>query len=97
MANDKKYVAVHFGGSNRKGEKQVKAFHSAGIELLDMGQRINLGAGHMHWSNRNGLMEDTPAARALLKQVGGAIRREQPDWVGKQNKIQESMFKGDGR
>jgi hypothetical protein len=67
-----KILWVHIGGSNRKAEKQFKAFAQAGIELHDCG-----GTGVGHWSNRNCIMPDRPEARALLKKFGGTIRRDQ--------------------
>ncbi len=68
-------LAVSIGGSNRKLDKQGKAFAAAGISLRDCGQ-----AAHGHWSNRHAVMPDTPAARELLKKVGGRISREQPEY-----------------
>jgi hypothetical protein len=73
-------LRVHFGGSNRKYEKQMKTFHAEGIELWDCGS-----TGKGHWTNRNGLMPDTPAARELLKKVGGTICRDQPGYLKESN------------
>ena len=83
---DEKTIWVHFGGSNRKYDKQMKAFHDAGIELYDAG---STGVGH--WTNRDGIMPDTPEARALLKKVGGTIRRNQPGEKYEAEKIQPRM------
>ena len=66
-------LAVRVGGSNRLLDRQWKAFAHAGIPIRDCGQ-----AAHGHWSNRHACMPDTPAARELLKKVGGRIAREQP-------------------
>ena len=65
-------LLVHFGGSNRKLEKQMKAFKIADIPIHLCG---HLGRGHH--SNQAAVMPDTPAARELLKKVGGSIRRDQ--------------------
>ena len=68
-------LSVRIGGSNRLLDKQNQAFAAAGISLRDCGQ-----AFHGHWSNRHAVMPDTPAARELLKRVGGRVAREQPDF-----------------
>lgn len=65
-------LLVHFGGSNRKLEKQMKAFKAADIPIHLCG---HLGSGHH--SNQAAVMPDTPAAKELLKKVGGSIRRDQ--------------------
>jgi hypothetical protein len=58
--------------SNRKLEKQMKAFKATDIPIHLCG---HLGSGHH--SNQAAVMPDTPAARKLLKKVGGSIRRDQ--------------------
>jgi len=89
MNQNQNQVKVHIGGSNRKCEKQFKAFAAAGIELIDMGQRMTL-TGHLHLSNRIALMPDTPEARSLLKKVGGSIARDQPSYL--RNTDDRAMF-----
>ncbi len=69
-------LAVRVGGSNRLLDRQWKAFAAAGIPIRDCGQVIGKG----HWSNRHATMPDTPAARELLKKVGGRVAREQPEY-----------------
>lgn len=81
-----KTIGVHFGGSNRKLARQKRAFMEAGIMLCDAG-----GTGVGHWTNRNGVMPDTEEARALLKKVGGTIRRNQPGKKYEAEKIQPRM------
>ena len=69
-------LSVRIGGSNRLLERQGKAFAAAGIPLSDSGP-----AAHGHWTNRHAVMPDTPAARELLKKMGGSVAREQPDYL----------------
>lgn len=65
-------LLVHIGGSHRKLDKQIRAFAHAGIPVRSLGY-----AGTGHNSNLLASMPDTPAARELLKKMGGSIRREQ--------------------
>lgn len=65
-------VQVHIGGSNRKLDRQFKAFAEAGIALQDLG-----GTGVGHWTNRDAIMPDTPKARELLHKMGGSVSKKQ--------------------
>jgi hypothetical protein len=75
-------LAVHIGGSNRKLDKQMKAFKEAGIDIRDCGQAL-----HGHWTNRHAVMPNTPEARALLKKVGGTIERDQAWFLSGQQRM----------
>lgn len=76
---ENKTIAVHLGGSNRKLDRQIKAFAAANIPLY-----VGPSTGSGHHSNHHGTIPDTQAARDLLKAVGGTIRR-QPDWLKQAN------------
>jgi hypothetical protein len=76
---------VHIGGSNRKLEKQMKAFKEAEIPLT-----VSCGTGHGHHSNSYAWMPDTAEARALLKKVGGTVCRRQ--WKDSSDLLMPKMF-----